>query len=304
MPDAAPAAPNERIRDAGKWLIGASAAVGAALIAGSQLSNIGSLPLCAVHSENCLRLPLALLGAAVALGGIAFIMWRAVQILLPVEITIDDLIRNWAATKDWPMDWWWYRRKLQRKFPEIHYFRANASQIGHTDPETLKAERTKTWEEYAEAQEEVLQADKSTKAAAKERLAAAKADWDVAVGDVDAVQSSAQYQRLLGQFTGMIRQLLVATVLSALGITTFAWASNPGDASADLSDAHLVGAQLRGVDLSGAKLDGADFTDADLTTARLDGASLKDVTWGNTTCPDGTNSTTNTPATCLGHLRY
>ena len=48
MPDGAPPdRPSDRIRDAGKWLIGASAAVGAALIAGSQLSDIGSLPLCA-----------------------------------------------------------------------------------------------------------------------------------------------------------------------------------------------------------------------------------------------------------------
>jgi hypothetical protein len=26
------------------------------------------------------------------------------------------------------------------------------------------------------------------------------------------------------------------------------------------------------------------------------------VTWSNTTCPDGTNSSASTPETCVGHL--
>lgn len=297
-------APNDRIRDAGKWLIGASAAVGAALIAGSQLSKIGSLPLCTARSEACLRLPLAVLGAAVALAGISYIMWRAVQILLPVEVTIDDLIKNWEATEDWPMNWWWYRRRLNRKYPEIYYFRENKSQIGNSDPATLKQARSRSWSAYAKAEDKVLAADKSSKAAAKEELAAAKADWESSVRDVDAVLQTAQYRRLLGQFTTVLRRLLLSAVVTATGITVFAWASNPSPASTSLSGASLIGADLRSVNLTGAKLDGANLTGADLTGAVLDSASLKDVTWSNTTCPDGTNSDSNTPATCLGHLAY
>ncbi len=306
MPDAPSpgTAPNDRIRDAGKWLIGASAAVGAALIAGSQLSNIGSLPLCAARTETCFRLPLALVGAAIALGGIAYVMWRAVQILLPVEITIDELNDSWSKTSTWPMDWWWYRRKLSRRFPEIWYFRRNLSQIGNRDPAALIQSRTETWTAYAQSENDVLTADKASKASAKERMAAAKADWNQAVADVDSVLAAAQNQRLMGRFTGMLRQLLLATVITALGITLFAWASNPSPATADLAETSLVDADLRGADLTGVKLDGADLSDADLTAARLDGASLRAVVWRNTTCPDGTNSDRNNPATCLGHLTY
>ena len=45
-------------------------------------------------------------------------------------------------------------------------------------------------------------------------------------------------------------------------------------------DASLVSAVLAGADLSHGSLLGSDLTDADLT----------DVTWNNTTCPDGSNS--------------
>lgn len=80
---------------------------------------------------------------------------------------------------------------------------------------------------------------------------------------------------------------------------------------ADLEGANLSGANLRHADLSGAKLEGVDLFDADLSDANLLGADLRGaelagaqlagVRWGNTTCPDGSNSTNN-GGTCLAHL--
>jgi len=57
---------------------------------------------------------------------------------------------------------------------------------------------------------------------------------------------------------------------------------------ANLTDADLTGADLRNAYLGGANLAGANLTGADLTAA-----DLTDVTWNNTTCPDGTNSNDN-----------
>src|SRR4051812_12139050 len=59
----------DKIRDAGKWLVGAFAAVGAALIAGSQLSSIGKLDVCGHFTLSCTRLWIALFGAALGLAG-------------------------------------------------------------------------------------------------------------------------------------------------------------------------------------------------------------------------------------------
>jgi hypothetical protein len=319
------ATPSDKIRDAGKWLIGASAAVGAALIAGSQLSDLGALPLCVSGTLTCLRLPLAALGAIVALGGIAYVMWRAVQVLLPVEVTIDDLIENWQTTLGWettPSG----ARKLRRTHPDIAYFRDNATQIGNTTPQELKERRTAAWNRLADLRAAAVGAAAAAAAGPKAKpvkkgwfgggtpsepdaepappdaVAEAEAAWNRARESVADVLQTAQYQRLLGSFQRLLRRLLIATVVTALGITTFAWASNPGDPSADLSGRSLVGAQLQGADLSQASLSDADLSRANLAGARLDGAALDGVTWSDTTCPDGTNSDASQPPTCLGHL--
>ena len=73
----------------------------------------------------------------------------------------------------------------------------------------------------------------------------------------------------------------------------------------DLSGANLSGADLHRADLYRANLSGADLTGAVLEGANLEGANLGGATsdstttwptanwWGNTTCPDGTNSDNN-----------
>ena len=84
---------------------------------------------------------------------------------------------------------------------------------------------------------------------------------------------------------------------------------------ADLSGTNLRGASLSEADFSDADLSGADLTDANLgpqlleidecsatyVGANLENAILTDVTWSNTTCPDGTNSDDN-GGTCEGAL--
>jgi uncharacterized protein YjbI with pentapeptide repeats len=70
---------------------------------------------------------------------------------------------------------------------------------------------------------------------------------------------------------------------------------------ANLSGATLIGTNLSGADLSGANLLGANLTDANLSGALTKGANFNGVVWGNTTCPDGTNSTAD-GGTCIGHL--
>ena len=81
--------------------------------------------------------------------------------------------------------------------------------------------------------------------------------------------------------------------------------------SANLAGAHLTGANLKGAQLNGADLTSADLRGANLTGANLTGANLygavttgaafKQAIWGNTTCPDGTNSDDD-GGSCAGHL--
>jgi hypothetical protein len=78
---------------------------------------------------------------------------------------------------------------------------------------------------------------------------------------------------------------------------------------ADLTSAYLGKADLNGADLTDATLNGANFSLTNLVNANLTGSdmseanshTLGDIVWGNTTCPDGTNSN-NDGDTCLGNL--
>lgn len=102
----------------------------------------------------------------------------------------------------------------------------------------------------------------------------------------------------------------VATSLPASWTLTSGYLIGPGTSYADgrLADADLVGvdfagdsltdAILYGSDMADADLDGADLTGANLDGVDLTGDDLNAVTWSNTTCPDGTNSNSDS-GTCV-----
>jgi hypothetical protein len=89
------AAANQRIRDTAKWLVASAAAIGAALIAGSQLSSIGRLELGWPASEATARLWVATAGALVGLTAVVFAITAALRVLLPVQVLITDLADGW-----------------------------------------------------------------------------------------------------------------------------------------------------------------------------------------------------------------
>jgi hypothetical protein len=70
---------------------------------------------------------------------------------------------------------------------------------------------------------------------------------------------------------------------------------------ANLQGASLEGANLQGANLQGSNLEDSNLTGANLTGATMQGANLHEVTWSNTTCPDGTNSN-NDGGTCVHNL--
>ena len=69
----------------------------------------------------------------------------------------------------------------------------------------------------------------------------------------------------------------------------------PNCQGANLSDANLTDANLTGANLSLANLTDAAIGEANLSGAILFAANLDGVTWGNTTCPDGTVTSTGCP---------
>ena len=75
---------------------------------------------------------------------------------------------------------------------------------------------------------------------------------------------------------------------------------------ANLHGAHLQTSNMSNVNLTGADVYGAQLTAVNLTGAILTGADflnaqLNLVIWDSTICPDGTNSASYYPQTCIGH---
>ncbi|GAA3705054.1 hypothetical protein GCM10022204_23140 [Microlunatus aurantiacus] len=297
-----------KIREAGKWLLGAAAAVGAAVIAGSQLSDIGSLPVCKPFSSiSCARLPIAVVAAGLALVAIAFILWNAVRLLLPIGLPLGDLARAWDRSVK-TVNGQLAKKRVGPLRADIRFFFDHPEQIplaADAVVGSLSALKTE-WEtarDDLQSARRALQDPSAHPVTAPEEAEEAEQKfrrWDAAV---KSTIQTAQYELLLGRFRALLWKLLPATFIAATGLAAFAWASNPGPVTASLADAQLAGADLRNAKLVGVTLDGANLTRANLAGADLGGASVRDVAWTGATCPDGTKSDSNgTPATCLGHL--
>ena len=78
--------------------------------------------------------------------------------------------------------------------------------------------------------------------------------------------------------------------------------SNADFSGSDLEGATFRSATLRGASFQNTNISGADFTGADLEGATMTGARRVDVVWGDTVCPDGTNSAS-VGRTCGAHLK-
>jgi hypothetical protein len=281
-PDAPSVAPpdaldraNERFRDAAKWLVASAAAVGAALIAGSQVSSIGRLPLGWPTSDVTARLWVALLGTVLGLAAVVYAMWTAVRVLVPASVLVGDLDDAWNRTGG-PLG------------PVVAFFRRHDKYLqGFASPAEIIAARAR-----------LIGALDAARITARTNEIA---DLDARIA---AIERMANHEALKERFRGCLRRLVGAAAVAAVGIVAFAWAANPpvaGPPSADLRGARLVGTVMRDADLRGARLDHADLTAADLTGADLAGASIVGVRWANTTCPDGSNSDA-VGGTCAGHL--
>jgi hypothetical protein len=268
----------QRIRDAAKWLVASAAAVGAALIAGSQVSSIGRLDVGWPTTIATARLWVATIGVLTGLGGIAYVFWTAVSILLPSVVLISDLNDNWE-------------RPSREMRPVVAFFRRYPKYLqGVATPAQLIDHRARLIEQLGNAGPLAGEAFLPRISALDQRI--------------QAIEDMANYQGLKARFERALGRLLAAAALIAIGIVAFAWSANPpaGPVTADLRNAKLGGAFLRDTDLRGARLDGADLSRADLTGADLTGATLTGVTWSATTCPDGSNSDEN-GQTCAGHLK-
>ena len=203
----------KRIREVTQWLIGAFAAIGVALAAGSQLSEIGTL----TH----FRLGVALVGVGVVLIGATVAILSAVRVLSPAPISIQGLVAKEQKSAI---------GKQVKKNPAL--LQGHGETIADFD-RILKAANRKVDETYdayqgatAENETELATAFKTAEA---ERLPINETlDWLLGYAGYLEVEARFKRARIL---------MFAAGIAAAAGIASFAWAAHPEKKSESSSSA-------------------------------------------------------------------
>ena len=282
----------DRVRETAKWLVGTFAGIGAALIAGSQLSSIGKLKICTPVSVECSRLWIALLGAVLALVAIGAAILATIKLMLPAAPTLADLSER--ELKD-PND------------PAVKFFVRNPEYRGGFD--SFKSMRQARADAVAKYEDAVRRFDLAGTQSQADHAEAERAYEEEEIRDIDerfqTISTHALQESVRIDFEATVKKRLrTSLAVAAAGIVVFAWAANPPNTEqgfVSLRGAHLRGAQIHGAQLRSADLTGADLTSADLRGSNLMGATIDHVLWAHTICPDGTNSDL-AGGSCLNHL--
>lgn len=198
-PAATFAAATETLRSTVRWLLTAAAGVGGLLVAGLQLTSLGSLSL------DDWRLWVGVSGVLVAVAGVAYLVTRASQVLTNewttlAQLSVDDFEARLAgATSECPL---------------LHEIEVYKHELYAHVAETVE-----------QLYQRLIQANElARKAGVDESAARNAAELREAA---DKVVQFANYHVTRGRFRTLSRQLAFAAAAVVVGVLLFAYAANP-----------------------------------------------------------------------------
>ena len=270
-PDVGPfALARESVQGAAKWYIAALGAIGAILLAGSQLSSLGSL------NEGSPRFWVAFVGVVVGLLAVLWAVSGVVKILAGRPWTFEDAVR---ATKK--------KAVLGKPRPVAKWIIDNPSVLGGYN----SLDEIQTTYDGADANDPGLPALIGLMDLIRDKTA--------------AVNLSARFTWLRRQ----IALAMTVAALGILAFSWAANPDEtpaPSLRSANLSGADLRGVSLRGADFTGARLTNANLSGANLEGARIDNVVWANTICPDGSNSDAVarpdKSGRPTGGTCEGHL--
>ncbi len=190
-----------QIREVTKWLIGGFAAVGVALAAGSQLSDIG-------HLDGD-RLVVAGLGVVLTLIGIVAAIVYATRVLTPKPVGLGELVAGEKSSAT--------SKRIEEEPDLLLGYGTSIAGFQKKRRETIAAADT-AWKEYEDSEDnEKLRARAMRTQEDKTRINAAM-QW---------LFSFSRYTETERLFKRSLHAMVVAAAVAALGIVAFAWAAHP-----------------------------------------------------------------------------
>ena len=210
MPSAAAgyAAATDNLRTATRWLLTAAAVAGAAMVAGLQLTSIGSL-----GAGDWPRLVSAAAGLAGALGAVGYMIFRTSRLLTDEWITLAHL--ELAQ----------FRQRLHSSRHRRDKKRAAA--IDHIYEE-LQTYRDELYGSVAESISDLYSRLIQANDAARKRPSLAQVQTAAALRSaVDTTVQAANYSYTRSDFAALRKDLARAAAVFVAGVVLFAYAANP-----------------------------------------------------------------------------
>ena len=223
----------DRIRTTATWLAGAFGAVATVMLAGTQLSTIGSLS----FPEDGLRLGLAIVAAIVAVASVAFAIYRLSFVQAPVDIGL-EYVRAEARRNN---------SRLAKMVLADLGLRANYRTLEEFLNEYDKMRVAEYEAETALRNETLVSAPgvDDTRATAQHKVAVAAAERaQLSAHDRVAqlrpqmvtVFQLAGYLAIRSRFDDERRKVLGAAIVAAVAIVSFSWAANPPEETSSATD--------------------------------------------------------------------
>jgi hypothetical protein len=207
-PAAGYATATDNLRIAARWLLTAAAAAGAVMVAGVQLTSIGSL-----GPDDWPRLFAAVGGLAAGLGAVGYMIYHASQLLTDAWITLAQLVLEPFNQQLRDSG----RRRDRRRADEIDRIRRE-----------LEAYQDEFYGSVADSVSDLyrrlIEANKKAREFPSPAHAQAAADLKSAV---DTLVRAANYSYTRAEFTVLRRRLAEAGAVFVAGIVIFAYAANP-----------------------------------------------------------------------------
>jgi hypothetical protein len=194
----------DRIRESAKWLLVSFAAVGATLIAGLSLTNIGGLSNDGPHD----RLTWAILGITLGVLGVVVAIAAASSVVTKSFVTLK-----------------WLGEQSQNKPPRADIEGDTALLGGYETVDQLKS----AYDDAMADRLTKMKASYDDPADTGKRTPAENAEaWAILLGQiVRHVVDQASFERVRASY-GLARWgILLGAAISAVGIAVFAWAANP-----------------------------------------------------------------------------
>jgi hypothetical protein len=207
-PAASYATATNNLRAAARWLLTAAAASGGVLIAGLQLTGLGSL-----GAEDWPRLLIACLGLGAGLGAVGYLVFQASLMLTDEWITLAQLdmemINRQLAGPG--------RRRDRRRLERIRKIR---DELERYQDELYGS----VADSISDLYRRLIEANKNARQSPSPAHASEAAELKDAV---DTVTQAANYSYARLAFAALRQHLIWAGAVSVAGIVIFAYAANP-----------------------------------------------------------------------------